>query len=89
MNQVSKGKNNKKYQNKKVTKKAVKNTASLQADKHSSKFIKKFILFVFIVGIAIAFIALSGVFNVKDIVVEGNQHISTDQIISFSRNNYE
>lgn len=88
MNQVSKGKNNKKYQNKKVTKKAVKNTASSQVDKHSSKFIKRFILFVFIVGIAIAFIALSGLFNIKEIKVDGNQYISTDQIISLSRNNY-
>ena len=45
---VSKEKNNKKFKNKKNTKKAVKNTANQQVDKHSRKFIKTFLILVFL-----------------------------------------
>lgn len=69
---------------------AVNSTASQKKDKLSKKTLEKkkpftewMIAFVIIIA-AIAFVLVSGTFDVAEIVVENNQTISAEKIISFS-----
>lgn len=70
---------------------AVENTASKKEYKHSKQnqevtnHIKTKVMLTFLLLIvAIVFIFVSGAFDIAEIIVEGNAHISTEQIISFS-----
>ena len=73
---------------------AVNNTASKKKDKQSKnkkkpnkalvKFLSKIMLVVVLVVIAVIAVIFSGIFNITEILVEGNSNISAEQIISFS-----
>lgn len=73
---------------------AVANTASRKeykqlSDKNKENSINniifKIMIVIFIIIIAIAFIFVSGIFNISEIIVEGNERVSKDQIISFCK----
>ena len=73
---------------------AVNNTASKKKDKQSKnkkkpnkalvKVLSKIMLVVVLVVIAVIAVIFSGIFNITEILVEGNSNISAEQIISFS-----
>ena len=71
--------NNKKIVN---NKRAVKNTA--RAKKIIARLLKWTTLIILITGVII-FVLTTPIFNVNDIIVEGNQLVSSDEIISLSQ----
>lgn len=71
--------------------KAVVNTASKKVYKQSEKEVKnshgffaKIMITLLLMIVAVVFVFVSGAFNIIEIMVEGNQTISKEQIISFS-----
>ena len=62
---------------------SVNNEKNIYAKKLSN-ILKKLMIIVLIIGIAVVFIFASGAFNISEILVEGNINISDEQIISFS-----
>lgn len=80
------GKKTKRKENERV-KMAVYDTAYKNEDKQSSKLnslLSKILLLIIGLIIAIIFIFVSGVFDISEIEVEGNNYVSDEQIISFS-----
>lgn len=65
-------------------KKAKLTQEQIRKNKRIKNILKIFLLLVVIIGLLI-FLMLSPVFNVKNIVVEGNSKITADQIISLSK----
>lgn len=66
---------------------AVSNTASKKVYNHSSRlnsFLSKILLIIIGLIVAIILVFISGVFDINEIEVEGNNHVSKEQIISFS-----
>ena len=73
---------------------AVNNAASKKKDKQSKmektlnkalvRLLGKVVLIVFLIVLAIVGVIFCGLFNISEIVVEGNSNISADQIVSFS-----
>ncbi len=75
---------------KKHTRMAVNSTARQKKDKQSkertkrSSYATKFMITIVVFVIAIAFIVVSGSFDITEIMVENNEVISADTLISFS-----
>ena len=76
--------------NLKKTRMAVNSTASQKKDKLSKKTLQKkkpfteIMVAIAIIIAAVVFVLVSGTFDVEEIVVENNQTISTEKMISFS-----
>jgi len=76
--------NLKKKRKKKKSRMAVNSTATKKEYKQSSNIITKVIITIVILVIATVLIFVSGTFNISEILVENNNIVSSEQIISFS-----